>query len=57
MNYTLWGVPIPDWLGEWADELLAVPAPTRYTLLWIGFIVGLITAGAAVMTGLYLLYG
>lgn len=53
MRYTLWGVPIPAWLGEWAQEILGVPWRTRLTIFWVGVLIGLIIAATAFLAGAY----
>lgn len=56
MSYTLWGVPIPDWLGEWIEDLAAVPLVARLTLVWLGVMIGLTIAAGAVLAGMFIVY-
>lgn len=49
-------IPIPEWIGDWAQEILDVARGTRWTIFGAGVLAGLLIAMAAFLFGLYLAY-
>lgn len=55
-DWQLFGVDIPDWLGEWLAEIAEIERTTVIALLSIGVLAGLLIALAAVVVGVHHAY-